>query len=232
MDREYDGDMLLKVKESQVMTFDDCNSQCSMKSFPFMGLRYNLVTQSQECWCSFHYGSFGALVQDSCNYFCTVSPQYRCGSKLIQYHSHKILSVYSTIISSNSANTPSSILMARNHIFEGNWQDSITGGVHQICQWNNDYIIEPTHSVHPNKISTINMLHIPKLHQCGNNDAQYTENTQSNPPTYHLTWKENNADWTRQQQIRYILPSLQPYTTFASPIISAQAVTYDDIRNC
>ncbi len=231
VDREYDGDMLLKIKESGVMTFDDCNSQCSMKSFPFMGLRYNLQTQLQECWCGFHYGSFGSLVLDACNYFCAVSPQYRCGTNLAQYQSQKILSVYSTILSTsgNTGNTPISIIMSRNHIFEGNWKDSL-GGIHQICQWNNDYIIEPTNTMHPNKISTINMLHILKLHQCGNNDAEYEELSAT---LHQLTWKQNPTDWTRQtNQTRYILPSFLPYTTYASPIISAQAITSDDFKLC
>ena len=115
--------------------------------------------------------------------------------------------------------------MARNHIFEGNWKDN-TANMHQICQWNNDYIMETTNS---NKISTIDMLHIPKLHQCGDNDAQYEEQQ----ATYHLSWKQNPSDWTRQStDIRYILPSLQPYTTYASPIISAKAISPDDITTC
>ena len=125
------------------------------------------------------------------------------------------------------------IFNSRNHLFEGNWKDTNTQSIHQICQWNNDYIIEP--SINPvvsTKISTINMLHIPKLHQCGNNDAEYTEDRQSPIPKYQLTWNENNAEWIREQELRYILPHLYPYTTYATPIISAQAITYQDIKSC
>ena len=187
MDREIGGDMMLKVKESGVMTFEACNSECALKSFRFMGLRYNLVTQSQECWCGLKYGSYGALVLNSCNYYCKISPEYRCGSTISKYHSQKILSVYSTTTTFNS----------RSLLFEGNWKDSATQNMHQICQWNNDYIIESNTA--STKISTINMLHIPKLHQCGNNDAQYTEDLQSLTPSYQLTWNENNAKWTREK---------------------------------
>ena len=225
MDRQDEGDMLLKIKESTLMSFDDCNQQCSSKSFAYLGLRYNLNTNLQECWCGFSYGSFGTLVLDSCNYFCAISPQYRCGTKLSRYQFQKILSIYSTIIeSSTSSNAPISIIMSRNHIFEGYWQSSTTQ-LHQLCQWNNDYLIEPSNVQTPNKISTIDMLTIPKLYQCNDNNAEYEE--QGN--NYNLRWM-NSELWTRQMnQPRYILSSLQPYTYLASPVISAEAITIDGI---
>eukprot|EP01084_Bolivina_argentea_P281997 482610_1 len=226
LDREDNGDMFLKIKESTMMTYEDCNSQCASKSFGYLGLRYDISNKLQQCFCGFHYGSFGSLVLDSCNYFCQVSPQYRCGSKLYKYRSQKVLSIYSTILPSDSENTPLSIIMSQNHIFEGYWIDTTSYTTHQICQWNNDYIIQSILTNNTNKIATIEMLHTPKLHQCDNNNAQFVEKQSS----YHLSWIDGD-NWTKQDKIRYILPSLTPYTLYALPIIYAEAIAYDEISD-
>merc|ERR1719477_438497 len=103
MDQPGLGDLTLRIKEAALMTWDGCRSLCAAASFAYFGLRFNLQSQLQECWCGFTYGSWGALPLDACDFFCAVSPLYRCGSKLERYRSDHVLSVYAITDDSSGA---------------------------------------------------------------------------------------------------------------------------------
>lgn len=232
MDNEFIGDFQIKIKEAAVLSWEDCNYRCAENEFKIMGMRYNAMNQMQECWCADEYGTFGALVLTSCNYYCSASPLYRCGTSLEKYLHLKVLSVYS-VIEPDDADSPQKVTLSQNHIFEGFWNDGAADRT--VCQWENTFIMHDhtTTNGQSGQLDQIAVIEIPDIHGCDEMTGGFSRTNWDawDPNDIKLKWNKNdpNSDWTRSNKIRYILPPIYPFTMLPIQIISAAVMTSEEI---
>lgn len=215
------------MKTAIIITFNECNKECTSKAFPYFGFAFDMRNNVQTCYCAIDYGQSGSYPINDCNYFCIVSPEYRCGSS----SKRDRVSLYFSLMNNNNYSLSSSLGLWSNLIFEGIWKNVNDGQSSTVCQWNNEYIFmiegENITEEHSSSFYTItDMLSThPVIHECDDNDGTFSIN--SDKISLHFS---DGTLFEKQQNIRYVLPSLPSYSTQAMPIIDAQAVPYSTVQ--